>query len=57
MDKVQLYYICDVEYEEAVELLCTSHGGTMLLAKFLLRRELDVIEKFQESSIHNILGS
>ncbi len=29
----------------------------MLLAKFLLRRELDVIEKFQESSIHNILGS
>ena len=44
--KAQLYYIHDVGYGEAVEFLCTGHGGRYAtsLAKFLLRRDLDVIE-------------
>ncbi len=44
--KAQLYYIHGVGYGEAVEFLCTGHGGPYAtsIAKFLLRKDLDVVE-------------
>jgi len=41
-----LYYIHGVGYGEAVDFLCTGHGGpyTTSLAKFLLRKDLDAAE-------------
>lgn len=41
-----LYYIHGVGYGEAVDFLCTGHGGPYAtsLARFLLRKDLDVTE-------------
>jgi len=41
-----LYYIHGTGYCEAVDFLCTGHGGAYAtsLAKFLLKKNLDVIE-------------
>lgn len=44
--KALLYYIHGVGYGEAVEFLCTGHGGPYAtsIAKFLLSKEIDVVE-------------
>jgi len=44
--KALLYYIHGVGYGEAVDFLCTGHGGRYAtsLAKFLLKKDLDAIE-------------
>jgi len=44
--KALLYYIHGVGYGEAVDFLCTGHGGPYAtsLAKFLLKKDLDVYE-------------
>lgn len=44
--KTLLYYAHGVRYGEAVDLLCTGHGGSYAtsLAKFLLKKDLDVVE-------------
>ena len=44
--KALLYYVHGVGYGEAVEFLCTGHGGPYAtsLAKFLLKKEHDVVE-------------
>jgi len=44
--KALLYYIHGVGYGEAVDFLCTGHGGPYAtsLAKFLLRKDLDAAE-------------
>jgi 20S proteasome alpha/beta subunit len=44
--KALLYYIHGVGYGEAVDFLCTGHGGPYAtsLAKFLLKKDLDAIE-------------
>lgn len=41
-----LYYIHGVGYGEAMDFLCTGHGGPYAtsLAKFLLKKDLDVFE-------------
>ena len=50
--KASLYYIHGVGYGEAVDFLCTGHGGRYAtsLAKFLLKKDLDIIENAKRTA-------